>query len=66
MDVQIDGYRVSFSDRYLHDVERDEFVREQARVLKWLDTGNKLIEVLGKVYDIVHPAKTVNTESEGE
>lgn len=66
MNAQINGRRVSFSDRYLQDVKRDEFIEEQVKALKWLAPKKELTKALGKVYDIVHPPEAVGMNSEGD
>lgn len=66
MDVQIKGRRISISDRYLQNAQRDDFINEQAKVLGWLAPQKELEKILGKVYDTVHPPKKDNTKIEGE
>ena len=66
MDVQIKGRRISISDRYLQNVKRDDFIREQTKALGWLAPQKELEKALGKVYDTVHPPKQNSTTIEGE
>lgn len=57
MDAIINGHRVSFNERYVQDVKRDEFIREQTKALQWLGTQKELAKTLAAVYDTVHPPK---------
>lgn len=66
MDVQIKGRRVSINDRYLQDAERDDFIKEQTKVLGWLAPQKELEKILGKAYDTVHLPKNDHTKIEGE
>lgn len=66
MDAIINGHRVSFSERYVQDVKRDEFIREQTKALQWLGTQKELAKALAAVYDTVHPPKVRDFVDEGE
>lgn len=66
MDVQIQGRRISISDRYLQNVKREDFINEQAKMLGWIAPQKELEKILGKAYDTVHPPKKDNTTIEGE
>lgn len=66
MEVHIGGCRVSFSDRYLQEAERDRFIEEQTPLLGRIAPQERVIQILGTVYDAVHPPKAEGTEIEGE
>ena len=57
MDAIINGHRVSFNERYVQNVKRDEFIKEQTKALQWLGTQKELAKALAAVYDTVPPPK---------
>ena len=66
MNIWIGERRISISDDYLRNTKRDILIKEQVRYLKGVATEEEIADVIGKLYDALHPKRPQKRESSEE